>query len=133
MRLFVQWLSVLGVITVLDGLWLGLIARSFYQNQLGPLMRDTVFWPAAIVFYLLYPLGLVLLALGPADRGGGWPMALGLGAIVGLVAYGTYDLTNLATLKGFTPTLAVVDLIWGTVLSATAAALGWLISARILG
>lgn len=129
----VQFLSVLVVLVVIDAIWLGVIARGFYQSQIGALMREPILWPAALAFYLLYSAGLTYLALGAADRSGSWTTALVTGAVVGLVAYGTYDLTNLAVMKGFTTTAAIVDLAWGTVLSGTVAALGWVIARRIVG
>jgi uncharacterized membrane protein len=131
--MIVQYLAALALLVVIDGIWLGVVARGFYKEQLGPLMRDPILWPPAILFYLVYAGGLTILAIGAADRTGAWTTALALGAVVGLVAYGTYDLTNLATMKGFPVTVAVVDILWGTIVSATVAAAAWVIAARFTG
>lgn len=99
------------VMAALDALWLGVLARSFYQQEIGGLLRAQPLWQPALLFYVGYPIVLTLLALNP------WPPSLGQAlwrcALVGVVAYGAYDLTNLATLKGFTSRVAVVDFLWG--------------------
>lgn len=111
------------VLAILDGLWLGVIARSFIVKQFGARLREPVFWPAAIAFYALYSVGLGFFAVAPALTAGGDAMlALGLGAFIGLIAYGTYDLTNLATVKDWPQRFAMVDLVWGPVVSALSAA-----------
>ena len=104
------------VMAALDGAWLGWLARDFYRREMGALLADPVRRVPAALAYGLYPLGLVWLALSP-------PSALGSEAvlrcaIVGLLAYGTYDLSNLATLRGWSLRLCVVDIAWGTVASA---------------
>lgn len=108
---------------VLDGVWLGWLARDFYKAELGALMAETVRWGPAALFYLLYPLGLVFLALQPQPPS--WFEAVLRCAVVGLVAYGTYDLSNLATLRGWSLRLCVVDIAWGTVASAVAGAVAY--------
>ena len=113
---------------VLDGVWLGWLARDFYKGELGALMAETVRWGPAALFYLLYPLGLVFLALQPQPSS--WFEAVLRCAVVGLVAYGTYDLSNLATLRGWSLRLCVVDIAWGTVASAVAGAVAyWVVGA----
>jgi uncharacterized membrane protein len=109
---------------VCDLVWLGWIAGGYYRNALGPLMAAEINLPAAAAFYVLYVLGVVIFAVAPAIETGGWPRAMGLGAMLGLFAYATYDLTNLATLQGFPLRLALVDMAWGTLLTAGAAAAG---------
>jgi uncharacterized membrane protein len=108
---------------LLDGVWLGWLARDFYKAELGALMAETVRWGPAALFYLLYPLGLVFLALQPQPSS--WFEAVLRCAVVGLVAYGTYDLSNLATLRGWSLRLCVVDIAWGTVASAMAGAVAY--------
>lgn len=110
------------IILVLDGLWLGFIARDWLMGQLGSLRREKFVIPAAILFYLLYSVGVAVFAVVPAMQEGGWVRAAMLGAFLGLVAYGTYDLTNLTVLKGWPVAMTVVDMIWGAVMSAVAAA-----------
>jgi uncharacterized membrane protein len=111
------------VLGVLDGIWLGFIVRDWLVKQFGGRLRDPVFWPPAIVFYVIYSVGLAFFAVTPAMAvGGDWVMALGLGGFIGLIAYGTYDLTNWATIKDWPRQFAIVDLIWGPVVSAASAA-----------
>ena len=110
------------VMVALDILWLGFVARGLYRDGLGPLMADKVNGVAAIAFYLLYILGLLIFAIGP--NGGDWLRATLYGALFGFFAYATYDLTNLATLRGFPLSLALTDMAWGTLLSALASAAG---------
>lgn len=108
----------LPILLVVDGLWLGLVAKGFYRRELGPLLLDNFRLGPAALFYLLYAGGLVVLAIEPGLGRGSILRAAVLGGIVGLVAYAAYDLTNYATLRGFTPRLVVVDLVWGTAMSA---------------
>ncbi len=107
----------------LDYLWLAYIAKDFYARSLGSLMRDTPDFMAAGIFYLFYIAGIVFFAAMPAES---WKGALARGALLGLLAYGTYDMTNLATLKGWPWRMAAVDMAWGTVLTALAALGGYL-------
>jgi uncharacterized membrane protein len=111
------------VLGVLDGIWLGFIVRDWLVKQFGGRLRDPVFWPPAIVFYIIYSVGLAFFAVTPAMAvGGDWVMALGLGGFIGLIAYGTYDLTNWATMKDWPRQFAIMDLIWGPAVSAASAA-----------
>lgn len=111
------------VIAALDALWLGLLARDFYRAELAGLMAEQVRLVPAAAFYLGYPAGLVALALWPQPPSLG--TALGKAALVGLVAYGVYDMTNLATLKGFGTRLALTDMAWGAFVSALGGGAGW--------
>ena len=122
----------LPVFLVMDMIWLGVVARSFYQSQMGHLMRAQVNWAAAIVFYLLFVAGIVVLAVWPAVERQSFAHALILGALLGLVTYAAYDLTNLATLEGFPLTVALVDLAWGTVLCAIVSAVTYRLSLRLI-
>ncbi len=117
---------------VIDLFWLGVVARSFYQAQLGHLMRPNVNWAAAIVFYLVFVVGIVILAVWPAIDRRSLGHAVLLGALLGLVTYAAYDLTNLATLDGFPLKVVVVDMVWGTVLCGTISAVTYLASTRLL-
>ncbi|MEM9628580.1 MAG: DUF2177 family protein [Pseudomonadota bacterium] len=120
-----SWGATAFVFLVIDAIWLGLIAASFYRSQLGDLMLDQPKLDIAALFYVGYTFAIVLLAAAPAARSGSLTQALLYGAVLGLAAYGTYDITNYATLKNWPQTMVVVDLIWGTVLTATAAAAGY--------
>lgn len=117
---------------VIDLLWLGVVARSFYQTHMGHLMRAQVNWVAALAFYLIFVAGVVVLVVWPALERHSPGHAVVLGALFGLVTYAAYDLTNLATLRGFPVTVAVVDLVWGTVLCAAVSAVTYLAGARLL-
>lgn len=107
----------------LDAIWLGFVAKDFYARSLGSLMRDAPDFMAAGAFYLFYVAGIVFFAAMPAES---WKAALARGALLGLLAYGTYDMTNLATLKGWPWRMAAVDMAWGTALTALAALGGYL-------
>lgn len=115
----------MGVFLALDALWLGLLARGFYQEQLGELIRPDPRWGAALVFYALFVGGIVLFVTLPALERGSAASALLFGALFGLIAYATYDLTNLAVLRGFPTVVAVVDMAWGAAISATVAVVGY--------
>ncbi len=112
-----------GVFFAIDIFWLGLVAPKFYSSQLGSLMTDQVNWIAALLFYLLYIAALLILIINPAVKAESIKMALLNGALFGLVAYATYDLTNLATLKNWPLLMTVVDLIWGTFITGATASL----------
>lgn len=107
----------------LDYIWLSRVARDFYAGSLGSLMRETPDFLAAGIFYLFYIGGIVFFAVMPAES---WKGALLRGAVLGLLAYGTYDMTNLATLKGWPWRMAAVDMVWGTALTGLAAVGGYL-------
>ncbi len=107
----------------LDYIWLSRVARDFYANSLGNMMRDAPDFFAAGAFYLFYIGGIVFFAAMPAES---WKGAVFRGALLGLLAYGTYDMTNLATLKGWPWRMAAVDMAWGTALTALAALGGYL-------
>ena len=110
----------------LDFLWLSTMGKNFYKSELGSLMLDSPNLVVAGLFYLAYLVGVVILVSAPAE--GDIVKALLMGAVLGFVAYGTYDLTNLSTVAGFSPKVAVVDMAWGTVLTAVSAAGGVWIS-----
>ena len=110
----------------LDFLWLSTMGKNFYKPELGSLMLDSPNLMVAGVFYLAYLVGVVILVSAPAE--GDIVKALLMGAVLGFVAYGTYDLTNLSTVAGFSPKVAVVDMAWGTLLTAVSAAGGVWIS-----
>jgi uncharacterized membrane protein len=121
------WLAGYGaallVVGVLDAAWLGFVARDFYRRELGDLMVDSVRALPAAAFYFGYPVGLVTLALTPLPASLG--EAVFRSALLGLVVYGVYDMTNMATLRGWTWKLALVDLAWGTAVAAVAGAAVW--------
>lgn len=110
----------IGLVTcfALDLLWLGLVARGFYQQQLGPLLRADVRWIPAVLFYLIYVAALVVFVARPGANQPALTHVLLLGAFFGLAAYAAFDLTGLALLRDFPVRAAVVDLFWGATLSS---------------
>lgn len=128
---FKVYLATLSVLVALDAVWLTSM-RGIYKSQLGELLAERVNWTAAIIFYLLFAIGLVMFVIADSD-GRTWTATLARGALFGLIAYGTYDLTNLATLARWPVTLSVLDMAWGATLSALVAGAGkavvrWLLS-----
>ncbi len=129
-----RWVQTYGLslltFLVVDFTWLGLIARGFYRDRLGDLLAPDVRWAPAIAFYMLYVGAVLVFAVSPAlERESVWRAVL-LGGFFGMVAYATYDLTNLATLRGFPATVAAVDIVWGGILTASVATVGYLVAAR---
>ncbi len=113
------YLVALSFFFALDMVWLGAVAKSFYRSQIGFLLRDDVNWPAAISFYLLFILGLVVFTITPALENRSWLEALWRGALFGLITYATYDLTNQATVKDWPALVTLVDMAWGVVLASS--------------
>jgi uncharacterized membrane protein len=130
MKFLLQFLTAGGIMAVIDAVWLSVIANKFYKSQIGSLLLDKPNMPAAVIFYLVYVLGIVMFVLRPALEKGSWQYAALYGALFGFVAYATYDLTNLATLKGWTLKLVLVDLAWGALLTAGVATLAYWILHR---
>ena len=105
---------------ILDAIWLGTIAPAFYKKHIGFIMSDKPNWFAAIAFYLIFILGLTIFIVHPGWKSADSLVRIGLlGALFGLVTYATYDLTNQATLKNWPPIVTAVDLLWGTLLTAS--------------
>jgi len=125
------FLIALPVFFVIDMVWLVLVAKKFYQEQIGFLMKPDINWFAAIIFYLLFIAGLVIFVISPAVEKHSWVHALLCGALFGLITYATYDLTNLATLKDWPVLVTVIDLIWGTVLAASISLITYFITNKI--
>lgn len=140
-RFLLLYAAVALVLFPLDVLWLGAISKGFYKSQLGDMLLEQPRFAVAGLFYALYVVGIIVFAVEPALNGNGpggdaWPTWLSAalaGAFLGLIAYGTYDATNYATLKGFPITVALVDCAWGVVLTATSAGVGTLIATRFFG
>jgi uncharacterized membrane protein len=125
MTYVIAYLSTAVVFFALDYVWLTRVAIGFYRQNIGELLLATPNFAAAGIFYLFYVVGIVYFAVMPAVTASSVLTAILNGAILGLLAYGTYDMTNLATLKGWSLTVSVVDMAWGAVLTATAAAAGY--------
>ncbi len=115
------------VFLAIDMVWLGLIARNLYRKYLGDFLSDKVNWTAAFIFYLLFVIGISIFAIYPAVNKDSVTSAILMGALFGFFTYATYDLTNLATLKGWPLPIVFIDILWGAVLSATVALSGFYI------
>jgi len=113
-----QYLIVLGVFLLLDSLWIGVIAKKFYGKKLGYLMAEKPKLIAALAFYLLYIFGLMVFIINPALAQNSGQFALLYGGLLGMIAYATYDLTNLATVKQWPMSITIIDIIWGSVMTA---------------
>jgi uncharacterized membrane protein len=125
MRHLIAYAAAAIVFLGLDFVWLGLVAKSAYRSWIGHLMRDEIHAVAAVLFYLVYVVGLVIFAIAPALKDTAWQTAALYGALFGFFAYGTYELTNYATLKDWPFAMVAVDMAWGTALSAVAATAGY--------
>lgn len=112
----------------IDTVWLLSMSTRFYKRQLGDLMRESPNLPVALIFYLLYVLVVLLLVVMPAVEKGSLIQAVGFGALFGLAAYGTYDITNLSTIRDWPAIVAVVDMAWGSTLTGIVSAAGYLVA-----
>lgn len=121
-----------GVMGLLDWIWLGFVAKKLYYSEIGKLLLDKPFMPAALLFYVLYVIGIVVFAVSPAIEKSSWQYALGYGALFGLLAYATYDLTNWATLKGWSPKIVVIDMVWGAFLTGSVAVTTFFVVTKLL-
>lgn len=115
------------VMIALDLLWLGVVAKPLYQKGLGALMLEQPNWPVAALFYATFAVGLVIFGVAPQEAARSWTHTLTMAALFGFFCYATYDLTNLATLKGWPVGLSVMDIAWGTVVSTVSVAGGKLV------
>ena len=130
-RYLAAYAATLLVMLVLDALWLGVIAKSLYQQGIGHLMSEQPRLVVAAAFYLLYPVGLVVFGVAHGGVGSDWKNAALYGGLFGLFAYATYDLTNLATLRNWPASLAAIDIAWGAFVSAASAIAGRLVLDRM--
>ncbi len=120
------------IFLVIDVIWLSFATKSFYRPLIGNLLTDTpVMWAAAL-FYLLYVFGMALVVIQPCVDSASIFKTVYTGFIFGLVAYGTYNLTNMAVLKGWSPTVTFVDMFWGGSLTAVSAATGLYLAKKIV-
>ena len=126
-KALIAYVATLLAFLLLDGLWLGVLMAPTYRELLGSLMLEKPLLFPAAVFYGLYVIGCVVFVVLPALR---WQRAAKLGALLGLVAYGTYDLTNWATLRGWSAQVSLLDWAWGTVATAVACTVGYLVAKR---
>jgi uncharacterized membrane protein len=131
LKLLAAYLSTTLVMVIIDLVWLGFVAKPMYQAGIGHLMTDKPNLVAAFCFYALFPIGLMIFAILPEAASTTWQRTAWLAALFGFFAYATYDLTNLATLKDYPLQLALVDMLWGSLVSAVAASAGRYVFSRI--
>jgi uncharacterized membrane protein len=115
------------VFFAIDFVWLGLVAQDIFRRHVGHLMRSDINWPAAVVFYLAFIVGILVFAVYPSVDRDSLLRAMGLGALFGFFTYATYDLTNLATLKDWPISITIMDIVWGMVLTTVVSAAGFYI------
>lgn len=127
-KILITYLLTVPVFFAIDMVWLGLIAKDLYQKQIGHLLSSNVNWVAAGVFYLVYIYGIVFFAVLPGVEKESIRTVITNAALFGAIAYATYDLTNLATLKNWPTTIVYIDIIWGAVLSTLVAVAGYYIA-----
>lgn len=127
------YVTSLVVFVAVDFVWLSALGAALYRSTLGDLLAPTVRLAPAIAFYLAYPAGIVILAVAPALAAESWPRAAGLGAVLGAVAYATYDLTNFATLRTWSLQITVLDIAYGAIASAAAAVAAYFAARAIFG
>ena len=130
MTIAIAYVTALVTFVVVDLVWLAVVAKSFYRSQLSGLLADQFNMAAALAFYLVYIVGVMIFAVVPALRSGAWTDALLYGALFGFFCYATYDLTNLATLKGWPLTLSLVDMAWGAALTGATALAAYTVASR---
>ncbi len=129
----VAYLLTAAVFLAIDGLWLGILARGFYRDQLSGVITQDIKFAWAAVFYLVYVVGIVFFAVRPALESDAWQTALFSGALFGFFCYATYGVTNMATIKGWPLTMLVVDVVWGAALTAVSAMAGFLLTRALSG
>lgn len=130
MKWLLTYLAGLLTFLVVDGVWLGLVARSFYAERLGFLLADSINFVAAGAFYILYVAACLVLVVRPAAAIGSLWNATLMGATLGATAYATYDLTNLATVQGWPLEVAIVDIVWGAILTAAVCSVSYVVHRR---
>lgn len=128
----VLWIAAAVLFLAIDMVWLLWLGRSIYVTEIGDILRQPPNMAAAGAFYILYITGLMIMVIWPAFQAQSVLQGLIYGALLGLIAYGTYDLTNLAVIKGFTTKIAIIDMIWGMILTGSVAALTVLVGTRFL-
>jgi len=123
----IAYLVATAIFLLIDAIWLGVIAKNFYANQLGCFMADDIRFGVAAAFYAVYTIGIIVFAIKPGMNADSLLMVAGYSALFGFLAYGTYDFTNLATIKDWPVIVSVVDIIWGTIITTVTGVATYLI------
>jgi uncharacterized membrane protein len=133
MKYFLLYLIATLIFFTIDMIWLGWLAKDFYWKKLDFILTDQTNWTAAIIFYLIYIAGILYFAVVPGLNAGNWQIALLNGALFGFFCYATYDLTNMALIKGWPLEVVIIDIIWGAVLTGSVAVLSYLFGNKFIG
>ena len=126
-KLILSYLLTTLVFFAIDMVWLGFIAKNLYRKYLGDFLSDAINWKAAIIFYLIFIVGIFIFAIMPAVEKNSITKAIIYGAMFGFFTYATYDLTNLATLKNWPLQIVFIDMAWGALLTALVSTAGFYI------
>lgn len=129
-KIIITYLITLVAFVAIDMVWLVWLARATYVAEIGDLLRKQPNFAAALAFYLVFAAGLIFFAVSPGLKSGSLFQTMALAAALGFVAYGTYDLTNLSVMNGFGVKIAIIDLLWGTCLSAITSAVAYLLVSK---
>jgi uncharacterized membrane protein len=124
-QLGIAYVLTLVVFLAIDMMWLGFAAKGLYRKHLGGFLSENVNWTAAIIFYMLYIVGIFIFCISPSVEKQSLKHAILMGALFGFFCYATYDLTNLATLKDWPTAIVYIDIIWGAFLTAAVSASGY--------
>lgn len=129
--MFILFLIAAAVFFSIDMLWLGVVAKKLYRQELGFILSDEVNWIAALIFYAIYLVGVLHFAVIPALKEQSWLSALIQGAALGFLCYATYDLTNMATISKWPLKIVIIDIIWGTFLTASVSVVTYLLAMKL--
>ena len=132
-KIIVVYAATLIAFCACDFLWLGWIAKDLYAKEIGALLLSSFKVGVGALFYAIYAGGVVVFCVYPALASDSWTKALTTGALFGFIAYATYDLTNLATLRGWSTSLSIIDMLWGASVTAIAAIAGYAAASRLIG
>ena len=122
--LIISFIFVSTIFLIIDVLWLSITVKSLYRPALGDLLKDKPVMWAAVLFYIIYMIGVALIILKPALANDSILQALWTGVVLGVVAYGTYNLTNMATVKNWSASIVWIDMLWGGFLTGFSSAVG---------
>lgn len=125
------YITILVSLLGIDFIWIGVVAKSFYQKHIGFIMAEKFSITPAVIFYALYAFGIMYFVVNPALAIKSFSSAIFRGALLGLLAYSAYDLTNQATLAKWPLKVTVVDILWGTVLTALVSAIAYLVISKL--
>ncbi len=130
MKILLVFIITMVIFAAIDLIWLGYLAKNLYQQKIGFLMADKINWVAALIFYIIYISGILYFVIFPSLETGEWQTALLKGAILGVLCYGTYDLTNMATLKNWPYEIVIIDILWGAFLTGLTSTLSYIIAQK---